>query len=183
MRNGVGLDEAGPVDVPVVRANGDALFEQASGFGAAMLAVRIPSPDRLQPPVQARSTDGKQLTAQRRRQHPMPSFIMRQPQRNGSLKPLGADLLAGQPEATDDRIQFRPIASSRPWLCSGSPGAVRQQSDGILPVVAADGTELVQNLRLIPLPDPEIPVPDLLQILPFRCPDHRRHLPFVRSGL
>jgi hypothetical protein len=102
--DGVGLQETGPLHVVMVRADGDLMLEQSSGPSAAQALAPIASPLFLQQPVDSGRANLEQLPAHRLLQRSVLRFVGGQPQRQGRLEPLAAQLLGSQPEGLEGRI-------------------------------------------------------------------------------
>jgi len=81
----------------------------------------------------------------------MVSFIERQPERYRRYQLLGTDLIGGQPDPPESSEKLFCAVnrfSARSVSCR-TPFSLIQQSNGVLTMVTADGTELLEDKSLL----------------------------------
>ena len=158
--DGVGLQEPRPVNVPIVGANRDLLFEVPTAASATQTFGWVASPGLLEQPVDGGRTDPEQLGANRLAQLPLFLFIKRQPQGQGGLQALGTHLLGFEPKKLQWLQHLGIVAPTGTRSFVSLARLSVQQPNRILAAVTADLAELVQDLTFEPPPHPLVAAPD-----------------------
>src|SRR5512143_2811711 len=177
MGDRVGLQEARPVNVAIVGANRDLIFELPTAAGAAQTSGRVAGARRLEQPIDGGRTDPQQLGAHRLAQRALPLFIKRQPYRQRGLQTLGTPLLGLAPDKLQRLQHLSIVTPAWPWPLASLPRLSVQQPNRILTAITADLAELVQNLTLEPPPHSLVAAPDRQQVFFFRLSAHNCRFP------
>ena len=98
MGDGISLKEARPGNIPGVGFNGDLVFEQCSGFGAAESFGFIGNPNGPEGTVNGRGADSEQFCFYGSIKGTILLFIERQPQGESSLQFFRTHLVSCKPD-------------------------------------------------------------------------------------
>jgi hypothetical protein len=169
----VRLREAGGRRRPAVRPQRDVVLQERARLRPAVEASPHAPPGRLEPAVHLPGAEGEQLRLERRREAKPPPRPG-QPQREEGPQADRPGVAGRRPDGRQDPDDLRTVArGARPSVGVGAPRwRAVEEPDGVLPVVARNLAELVQDLPLERSGGVAVAAMDGLEVLPLGLVAH-----------